>query len=139
GTGNDIMLIRFDNNLANGFESNIYNDSAGTWGGWVDIESGVEEDDHTTYEGTWGATVDRSTGEIYLTYPDKIYTLGTDDDVKTDFYNGSWTLKTNVVSASSDGTTSGLGITYAKIAIDENTGDIYVLYTGQTTPGDPPN
>ncbi len=125
-SGGNIMAIRWDIS-ANDIQSKVFNGSS--WdAGWTDIDTNA--DDNTTYDGAFGATVDKATGKIYLVYAADIGTLGTDDDIRTAVYSGgTWTSKTDVL------TNDTKGITGVKISFDENTGDVYVVYSARTTSG----
>jgi hypothetical protein len=126
-SGGDILAINNDIS-ANDILSKVYTDAGNAWAGaWTNIDTNAPE--NTTYISALGATVDRITGDIYLTYAADISTLGTDDDIRTAVYSGgSWITKANIL------TNDSKGITGAKISIDENTGDIYVLYSARTNP-----
>lgn len=133
----DIMVIRFDDtNLR--FLSNIFTDTTSTWSGWVTIDDcGGTCPDNATYEAQWGVVQDPKTYKIYLGYITDNSTLGSNDDARSAVYsNGVWTLTSNVITDScSSGTgCNDRGLTNAKVALDENTGDIYYFYTAATTP-----
>ncbi|MDD5547407.1 MAG: hypothetical protein PHN74_00695 [Candidatus Pacebacteria bacterium] len=121
----NIMVIRME--LAgNDYDYNIWNGSV--WSGWTTI--GTTAGENTTYDGHFGATLDKTTNNIYLAYVTDNSTLGTNDDIRTAVYSsGSWTLKTDVL------TNDTKGITNAKISFDQNTGNIYVIYSARTTVG----
>ncbi len=125
-SGGNIMAIRWDIS-ADDIQSKVFNGSS--WDvGWTNIDTNAP--DNTTYDGAFGATVDKITGNIYLAYVASIATLGTDDDIRTAVYSGgTWTSKTDVL------TNDTKGITGAKISFDENTGDIYAVYSARTTTG----
>ncbi|MBI2889592.1 MAG: hypothetical protein HYY13_02295 [Nitrospirae bacterium] len=125
---NNIVVIRHHPG-SDRLASKVYADSTDTWdAGWTSIDLSVT--DNTTYVGTFGAAYDKSTDKIYLAYAADIVALGADDDIRTAVYsNGNWTAKTNVL------TNDSKGVTGAKIAVDESTGDVYVVYTARTTPG----
>ena len=125
-SGGNIMAIRWDIS-ADDIQSKVFNGSS--WdAGWTNIDTNAT--DNTTYDGAFGATVDKSTGKIYLVYAADIGTLGSDDDIRTAVYSGgAWSAKTNVL------TNDTKGITGAKISFDENTGDVYVVYSARTTAG----
>ena len=132
--GGELLFIQWDTSL-NDVESKVYDGSA--WdASWADVNAGAAE--NTTYDGSFGAVVDRSTGDVYLAYADDANTLGTDDDIKTAvFSGGSWTNTTDVFTDSefcAQGS-SNCGLTGVKLAIDEYSGDIYVLYTARSTAG----
>jgi hypothetical protein len=127
--GGDIMAIRSDIS-AGDIQSKIYTDSNGNWaeGPWIDIDTDAPVD--TSYDAPFGATLNRSNNNIYLVYAAQTDVFGTDDDVRAALYSGGiWIAKTDVL------TDDAKGITGVKIAMDENTNNLYVLYTGQTTPG----
>ncbi len=100
-----------------------------TWdSSWATIDATATE--NGTYIGGFGATVDISNNDIFLAYYADVGSLGTDDDIRTAKYSGGiWTAGANVL------TNDSKGVTGAKIAIDENSGDIYVIYSARTTPG----
>lgn len=122
-SGGNIMAIRWLI-AADDIQSRVWDGSS--WGaGWTTIDANAP--DNTTYDGAFGATVDKSTGNIYLAYGADIATPGTDDDIRTAVYSGgAWSAKSNVL------TNDTKGITGVKIARDENTGDIYALYSART-------
>lgn len=124
----NILAIR-DDISADDVQSKVYTDATNTWdGAWTNIDTNSPE--NATHDAHFGATVNLSTNAIYLAYAAQNDTLGTDDDIRTAYYeSGVWTNKTDVV------TDSARGITGAKIAYDEYSGDIYVLYSGQNVPG----
>lgn len=132
-----VMLIRFDNSTDD-FEHKIYTDGApGSWeSGWTTIFD--NQPNNTNYTNHWGATVDKKTNNIYMAWAKDNSTLGTDDDVKAGFYTTSgtpgWQTAANgVVDDVINQDTRGL--TGAKIAFDQNTAAIYVVYTAQPTAG----
>lgn len=122
-SGGNIMAIRWLI-AADDIQSRVYDGSS--WdAGWTTIDANAA--DNATYDGAFGATVDKSTGNIYLTYAADIVTPGTNDDIRTAVYSGgSWSAKTDVL------TNDSKGITGVKIARDENTGNIYALYSART-------
>jgi hypothetical protein len=131
-TSGTIMAIRFDRS-ATTVQSQTWNGS--TWSGsWTNI-SNTNTGMHATYDIAMGATVDKANGDIYLAYIEDNSTPGTDDDIHTAIYNGSWTNTTDVITDSGSGGganacrgITNCGITHAKIAFDENTDDVYVVY-----------
>ncbi|MEK9186057.1 MAG: hypothetical protein AAB885_00540, partial [Patescibacteria group bacterium] len=110
-------------------QSKVYNSAANLWDvAWTNID--LNAVGNTTYDAAFGATLNKQTGDIYLAYATDISTLGTNDDIRTAIYSGStWGLKANVL------TDDIKGITGVKIALDENSQDIYVVYSARTTPG----
>jgi len=127
-SGGNILAIQFDTSDET-LESKVYDDASNTWdASWATIDADVEE--NGTFDAAFGATVDRKTGDILLAYAGDIATQGTDDDVRTAIYSsGSWSSTTDVI------TNDSKGVTNAKIAFDENTADVYVLYTAQSSAG----
>ena len=123
-SGGNIMAIRWAISLDD-IQSKVFNGSS--WdAGWTTIN--LNAADNTIYDGAFGATVDRSTGNIYLVYAADILAIGSDDDIRTAVYSGgTWNAKTDVL------TNTTKGITGVKIAFDENTGNIYVVYSARTT------
>lgn len=127
----DIMAIRWDISAdANDIQSKTYDDGSGSWSAsWTDIDTNAVAND--TYDAAFGATVDKSSGDIYLAYAGDFDALGTDDDIRTAIYDGSsWSGTTDVLTNDLE------GVTGVKIALDETTGDIYVVYTALTTVAD---
>ena len=125
-SGGNIMAIRWDIS-ADDVQSKVFNGSA--WdASWTNIDTSAT--DNTTYDGAFGATVDKATGRIYLVYAADIATLGTADDIRTTVYSGdTWISMTDILFNDTK------GITGAKISFDENTGDIYAVYSARTTSG----
>lgn len=122
----DILCI-YMSDPADDMLSKVYSDAGASWDtNWTTIDASAAN--NTTYDGHFGATVDKRTNAIYIAYATDNNTLGTNDDIRTAIYSaGSWTSKTDVL------TNSSLGITGAKIAIDDSTGYVYVVYTARTT------
>jgi hypothetical protein len=127
-SGGNIMAIRWDIS-ADDIQSKVYNDTLNAWDlNWTNID--LNAPDNTAYDAAFGAALDKLIGDIYLAYAADNAVLGTDDDIRTAKYSGgSWALKTDVL------TNDSKGITGVKIALDENSKDIYALYTGRTSPG----
>lgn len=134
--GGDMMAVRFEDGL-NDVEYMLYENDTPAWSNsWADISAtSAVAGDNTIYEAIVDVTVDRANGDIYTCYIADNTTLGTDDDVRVDHYNGSWNARTDVVANSNDGTSSGLGVLNCQIAVDDNTNTVYVLYTARTTAG----
>ena len=127
-----IMLLQWDVS-ADDLQHKIF--SGSTWDlSWTTIEANAA--DNTTYDASFGAVIDPSSFEVYLVAADDQVTLGTDDDVKVWRYSGgSWSARTDVVTNSVCAGVSNCGVTGAKIAWDETTGYLYVIYTAQSTAG----
>jgi len=127
-----VMLLQWDVS-ADDLQHKIFNGS--TWdSSWTTIEANAA--DNTTYDASFGAVIDPSSFEVYLAAVDDASTLGTDDDVKVWRYSsGSWSARTDVVTNSACAGVSNCGITGVKVAWDETTGYLYVIYTAQSTPG----
>jgi hypothetical protein len=127
--GGDILLINRDID-ADDLRSKVWDDSAGNWSGsWTTLNANAPE--NSTYDPAFSAVADIATGDIYLAYIDWATNAvgGNNDDVRTAIYSGgSWSNATDVV------TDSALGLTGVSMGIDGNTGNVYVAYTGQTTP-----
>lgn len=128
-----VMLLQWDVS-ADDLQHKIFS-SGSVWDtSWTTIEANAAA--NTTYDASFGAVIDPSSFEVYLVAADDASTLGTDDDVKVWRYSaGAWGARTDVVSASACAGVSDCGITGAKIAWDETTGYLYVIYTAQSTPG----
>lgn len=126
-----VMLLQWDIS-ADDLQHKIFN---GSWdANWTTIEANAA--DNTSYDSSFGAVIDPSSYEVYLVAADDAATLGTDDDVKIWRYSsGSWSARTDAVAASACAGVSNCGITGAKVAWDETTGYLYVIYSAQSTPG----
>ncbi len=127
-SGGNIMAIRWDIS-ADAVQSKIYSDSGNSWdGAWTTIDASAVS--NGTYDAHFGATLKRSTGDIYLAYATDVVTFGTNDDIRAATYSGgAWTSKTDVL------TNDTKGITGVKMGFDENTNEIYAVYTARTTSG----
>lgn len=107
----NVLLLNWDIS-GNDIRSKVWNGSS--WSGsWTNI--GNAQDD-TEYRSTWGATVKKSTNEIFLVWNDHV--ADSSGKIRTAIYNGTWTIKTDIATSH-----HGYG---CDIAIDENSGDIYV-------------
>lgn len=124
----NIMAIRWDIS-ANDIQSKVFTDGLNVWDiNWTTVDAVAVQ--NAIYDGAFGATLNKSSGDIYLAYGADIGVLGTDDDIRTAVYSGgTWTAKTNIL------TNDARGITGVKVAVDENTGDIYAIYTARTIAG----
>ncbi|MCA9361738.1 hypothetical protein KC906_00025 [Candidatus Kaiserbacteria bacterium] len=123
-SGGNIMLIRRDLSL-NDIQYQIWNNSS--WLGptsWSTIDSNAVE--NTTSDAAMSAVVDDDFN-IYLVYADAANYTTANHDIRTAKYTGSWANTTNVT------TDDAKGITGVAISLDENTGDVYVAFTGRTT------
>ncbi|GIW66881.1 MAG: hypothetical protein KatS3mg095_0779 [Candidatus Parcubacteria bacterium] len=129
-----VMLLWWDISLTtNDIRYSVWNGTS--WSAFGNIDTALE---NTTYDASWGAAVDPSTGDVYLAYAAQANTLGTDDDIRVRRYNfssGTWSALTDVVTNSVCAGSSNCGITGVKIARDNTTGILYVLYTAQSTAG----
>ena len=124
GTDN-IVLISWDISQ-NDIDSNVWSATSTSWWGWDQI-IGTAEDNPTYDGGAIGATVNNTTGEIYLAHLDDSddYVTADHDILIWEFDNSTfaWTQKTDVETNPSPS-----GLNEVKIAIDENTGDLYAIY-----------
>ncbi|MCL9972031.1 MAG: hypothetical protein NBV63_01305, partial [Candidatus Pacebacteria bacterium] len=126
-----VMLIQWDTS-ADDLQSKVFNGT--TWdAAWTTFEANAA--DNTTYDAAFGASINRASNTVYLVAVDDASTLGTDDDVKTWRYNGTWAATGNAVTNSSCAGVANCGLTDAKVAVDQYSGDVYVLYTARSTPG----
>jgi hypothetical protein len=124
-----VMLIQWDTS-ADDLQSQVFNGS--TWAGaWTNIE--LNAGDNTTYDGAFGAAINRASNTVYLVAVDDASTLGTDDDIKTWRYNGTWTATTDAVTNSVCAGVANCGLIDAKVAVDQLSGDVYVLYVARST------
>lgn len=120
----DLLAIQWDRS-GNVLNSKTMTDSTNTWSGLAVIDA--TNNDNTTYSGGIGATLNKDTNAVYLVSVDDANSLGTDDDIHMYTYTGTWATNTDVI------TNTARGITDAKIARDENTGDLYAAYIVRTT------
>lgn len=127
----EVMLIWWD--ISATTNDLKYSRYTGSWSTFANIDTAL---DNNTYDASFGAIVDPSNGDIYLAYAGQAATLGTDDDVRARKFSGSsWSSLTDVVTDSACAGGSTCGITGVKISRDNNTGNLYVLYTAQSTAG----
>jgi len=126
----EIMLINRDIS-AEDIRYKIWDNSA--WSvSWTVIDANAT--DNTTYDVGMAAAVSSSTpGRIFLAYTADNATLGTDDDVRTAYYNGStWASTTAVVS-----NVASRAITGVALALDASNDEVYVGYTARSTAATP--
>ncbi len=123
----DIMLIRRDVSL-NDIQYQIWDDSVGAWPGntsWSTIDSAAFE--NTTTDASMAAAIDENF-DIFLAYTHATNLTTADHDLRTAKYtSGSWTNTADVTTADAKGLT---GVT---MALDENTGEVYVAFSARTT------
>ncbi len=129
-SGGDILLINRDIS-ADDMRSKVWNNAGSSWSAsWSTIDANALE--NSVYDPAFSAMVNKETGDVFLAYVDDSTTGtigGNNDSIKTALYSGgSWSSKTNVE------TNSSLGLTDVSLAIDANNGNVYVSYTGRTTP-----
>ena len=121
-SGGSIMLINRDIS-ADDIRAKIWNNTS--WSAtWTTIDAAAS--DNGTYDVGMGAAVDAS-GNVYLAYTANNVTLGTDDEVRTARYTGSWAATTDALTG------TAMGVTGAAISLDTNSGNVYVAYSAQTT------
>jgi len=128
----DVLLFRWDVS-ANAIQTKEYEDGANAWdAGWTDISATATEDTSLTWNETWSATIHPSTYAIAFAYVERAGEAAATVDIKTYSYNGAaWTAKTDVE-------TDVETILGTAIALDANTGDVYVTYTTGTTTASSP-
>jgi hypothetical protein len=127
-----IMVVEHDDSIDD-THSKIWNGTS--WSGsWTAIDSNcIVNLSNSGGLGAMGATVDSSGSTVYIVEACDNVTLGTDDDIRTASYSGgSWTTKTDIL------TNQTRGVLNTKIARDQNTGDVYVIYS-TTASGTPTN
>lgn len=123
----DIMLINRDIS-ADDIRTKVWNNS--TWSGsWTTIDAGATE--NAGYDVGMAAVVSSTTpGRVYLAYTASNATFGTDDEVRSAYYNGSsWVAGTDVLTG------TARGVTNVAIGLDGATNNVYVAYTARTTAG----
>ncbi len=120
----DMMLVSHDI-TAHVVEYKVYDDSANSWSSnFTTLASSVT--DSTTYTHALSGTVDLTTSNLYVSY---VHVPGTTNtsEVRGARYNGSsWAELTDAWPNTTDGTSA---ITDSSIGIDQNTGDLYVVYS----------
>jgi len=128
--GGNMLLIQRDVS-ADDLRSKVWNNGTASWDAtWSTIDANAPE--NATYDPAFTAMINPDSGDIFLAYIDWSTTGvigGNNDSVKTAKYSGgSWSNTADVL------TNSTMGLTGVAMGIDANTGDIYVAYTGRTTP-----
>ncbi len=92
--------------------------SGGVWGPTTYLADAIDD---PSYRSAWGAVNNKATGEVYLVFNNNVATGS--GSLKTYIFNASGALsvtaKTNVITAD---------MRQADIAIDENTGNVYVAF-----------
>ncbi len=126
---NNVVTVRWDVSLDD-VQSKIWNNASGTWAtSWTPIDSNCAE--NTTYDGHFGATLNKISGDLYLAYGCQLSTIGgNDDDIRTAKFSdasSTWATTTDAI------TNATSGITGAKVGLDSNTGNIYVVYSARAT------
>lgn len=117
-SGGDIILIQHDVSVDD-LVSRVYDEATDSW----DSSDTVIDTTFNNIAGTrsqFGGAVYRSTGDVYVVGNNGVSTY----DVQSYLYSEStrtWSNKTDVVSNDN-------GLLDAKIAIDDNNGDVYVIY-----------
>lgn len=121
------MLAIGNDSGADDIVSKVYTDSTNTWdASFTTIDAVAPE--NTTYAGQLGATLNKSTNDIYLAYVADNAVLGTANDIRTAKYSaGTWTVTGEVLSNETR------GVMAVKLALDENTGDLYAVYSARAT------
>lgn len=116
----DIMIIIQDVSV-NKMISIEYADSSSTWVNELTIDSSIVE--NTTYDGQWGAAIYKSTNDVYIAANNAINNAAGDIELYkfVDSSRASWTAISEVIS-------NVQHMAQANIAIDQNTGDLYVTY-----------
>lgn len=135
------MLIWWDVSVGNILYS-IWNGT--TWSSFTSVPSMCCSTPNATYDAPFGAAVridingQGNNGDIFLAAVLGNQTLGTDDQINFIIYNpffNNWYNNTVVVSNSVCANSSNCGITGVKIARDQATGYLYLLYTARSTAG----
>jgi hypothetical protein len=116
--GGNVLVINRDTS-ADDLRSAVWNGS--TWSGWTNIDTNAPES--STYDASMSVSVNKDTGDVYLAYVADIGDNSANDDIRTAVYSsGAW-------SAGGDVITDDTGeLSHVAIAIDQNTGDVYVAY-----------
>jgi hypothetical protein len=121
-----VMLINRDIS-AEDIRARIWNGT--DWGaGWTAFD--LNATDNATYDTQMAVSVSTSsaTSTVYLTYLANTATLGTDDQIRVArFVGNSWSTSTAT-------TTAPLGLTSVNIGLNSSNDDVFVIYSGRTTP-----
>jgi len=119
-SGGDILLILWD---ASAYDliSNVWDEGTDTWDGWVTIDGSIVE--ASTYDAIFGATLYKSTGDIYLAYDNSVAISPMDLLAK------KYTESTRTWSSLTDIAADVDEAIDCKMAIDENAGKLYAIYT----------
>ena len=130
----NVMLIRNDVSTED-YEYRYYDGS--DWdqpaAGWTDIDSNAP-DDPATFEKTWSVSLRRYNNNLYIAYVSSPGTVDT-AEVRAQVFDGSsWTALEDPISDADLGASETVFDT--DIAVDEESGDLYVLY-GRGTLGTP--
>jgi len=125
--GGSILLINRDIS-ADDIRSRVW-DGANWSASWNNIDTGAIES--ATYDVGMAATIDHVTGDVFLAYAadnDTFLAGGQDHDIRTaKFVSGSWSATSNVLTNMTGGLHS------VAIALDTNSGNVYVTYVRRTT------
>ena len=125
-SGGSVLLINRDIS-ANDLRSSVWNGTS--WSSWSTIDTDAPE--NAIYDGGLAATVDTASGNIYLVYAADHNDAVADHDIRTAIYDGSgWTNTTSVFTNSPN-----RGVHQVGIGFDQNTGDVYVSYSAETSLG----
>jgi hypothetical protein len=128
----NIMLIQWDIS-ADDILSKVFTVGSLTWdGAWTNIE--INAADNTTYDAAFGAAISHASNNVYLVAADDVATLGgADDDIKTWRYTGgAWAARTDAVTNSACAGGAICGILDATVAVDQYSGDVYVIYAARS-------
>ena len=125
--GGSILAINRDIS-ANDMRSKIWNGSS--WSGsWTVFDANAPES--TTYDGGFAAAIDIDTNHIFVVYAADNENATADHDIRSAVFDGSgWTNTADVITND-----PGRGVHHVAVGVDQNTSDIYVAYSIETTIG----
>lgn len=123
----NILYVEHDAS-ADVMQSKVYSNAGSAWdASFVVIDTAVPENTGTGYGGYISATLNKLTNDVYISYWDNAATISTTTEMDVAVYsNGAWTLGPIIVTGA---TVNG------KLAFDENTDELYFIYTLRSTAG----
>lgn len=126
--GGNMMVINRDIS-ANDMRSAVWNGTA--WSAWSTIDANAVES--ATYDGGFSATLDIDSGNIFLLYVADNDSAVADHDIRSSVYDGAgWTNTADILTD-----VAGRGIHHVAAGYDQNKGEIYAVYSIESTIGTP--
>ncbi|MEK7608595.1 MAG: hypothetical protein AAB495_03370 [Patescibacteria group bacterium] len=128
-TNGRILAVRWSLTLDD-VQSKIWTPASSSWSGaWTNIDTNCIQ--NGTYDGHFGLSINKNTNSVLMAFGCDLSTIGANnDDIRTAIFNSSnstWATTTDAV------TNDTKGITGVKLGLDDNTGNIYVVYSARAT------